>query len=140
MDQAQCISNLHSLYAGASLYVQQNGHWPQIDPSLMATDKKSYAKAWIAALQPMGIQANGWICPTVQRAAGNPDLTQDDNIRIDYLATPFDTKEMTPYRWKSQPWFAENNDFHGCGNLIIFTDGSVRNLNDVSQSLQGSTH
>ena len=30
-----CLSNLKSLYIGASTYMQQQGHWPQIDPRLV---------------------------------------------------------------------------------------------------------
>jgi prepilin-type N-terminal cleavage/methylation domain-containing protein len=134
VEKVRCMGNLRNLYTGASLYVQQNGHWPQIDPGLMSTDKKAYAQAWIATLQPMGIDASGWICPTVQHNAGGPDYLQPDLIRVDYIAFPYDDKQMTPYRWSASPWFVENNDAHGNGNLIIFTDGSVRESADVSKS------
>ncbi len=134
IERVRCTANLRGLYAGASLYVQQNGHWPQIDPGLMVSDKKAYAKAWIAALQPMGIYGNGWICPTLQRMGGGQDFTQEENIRIDYIPMPFDDKAMTPYRWSAAPWFVENSDVHGSGNLVIFTDGSVRDLTDIEKS------
>lgn len=134
VEKVRCMTNLRGLYGACSLYIQQTGHWPQIDPTLMATDKKSYTSAWIAALQPMGISPKNWICPTIQRTYGDPDYTQEDSMRIDYLATPFDDKTYTPYRWSAQPWFVENNDAHGNGNLIIFTDGSIRELEDVRKS------
>jgi len=134
MEKVQCMANLRNLYAGANIYVQQNSHWPQIDAHLLATDKKAYAKAWITALQPMGLAAKNWICPTIQRTGDNPDYLQPDLARIDYIPMPFDNKESTPYRWPSQPWFVENGDIHGNGNLIIFTDGSIRELNDVKAS------
>ena len=134
VEKVRCVANLRSLYAASSLYVQQKGHWPQIDAKLIATDKKAHAKAWIAALEPMGVSANAWICPTIQHNANGPDFLQEDSIRIDYIPMPFDSKEMTPYRWPSQPWFIENSDVHGNGNLLIFTDGTVRELNDVKKS------
>jgi prepilin-type N-terminal cleavage/methylation domain-containing protein len=134
MEKVRCMSNLRGLYGACSVYIQQHGHWPQIDPNLIGTDKKAYTEAWIAALQPMGIAPKNWICPTVQRSSNDPDYTQENSIRIDYIATPFDDKNYTPYRWPSQPWFVENNDAHGSGNLIIFTDGSIRDLNDVKKS------
>jgi len=134
VEKVQCMSNLRNLYAAASGYVQQNGHWPQIDTHLLATDKKAYAAAWIAALQPMGLAPKNWICPTVQRTNNNPNYLQPNLARVDYIAMPFDNKESTPYRWPSQPWFVENGDVHGNGNLIIFTDGSIRELNEVRTS------
>ena len=44
---------------------------------------------------------------------------------------PFDNKPRTPYRWGRMPWFVERADFHGQGQLIIFTDGSVQELKNV---------
>ena len=32
-----------------------------------------------------------------------------------------------------EPWFAEVGDVHGNGNLIIFTDGSISDLNTVAK-------
>lgn len=134
VEKIRCMSNLRGLYGACALYIQQTGHWPQIDPNLLAADKKAYVRAWITTLQPMGIAAKNWICPTIQRSSGDPDYTQEASSRIDYFATPFDDKAFTPFRWASQPWFVENNDAHGNGNLIIFTDGSIRELEDVKKS------
>ena len=61
----------------------------------------------------------------------NPDLTKPENVRVDYMATSFDSKPTTPHQWPRQPWFAEIGDVHGHGNLIIFTDGSVSDLKTV---------
>ena len=43
----------------------------------------------------------------------------------------FDDKPTTPHKWPRQPWFIETANVHGNGNLIIFTDGSVGQSNDV---------
>lgn len=131
VEKARCMGNLRNLYTAANIYVQENGHWPQIDTHLLSTDKKSYAKAWISTLQPMGISPGSWICPTIQQHNNNPDYLRPELVRIDYIPMPFDNKQITPFRWPTQPWFVENGSMHGNGNLIIFTDGSIRELNDV---------
>lgn len=129
--RAQCAANLRSLYIGAELYVQQNGSWPQIPISDSETAEEDYAKAWIAALAPFGPTQKTWICPTVQDLLQNPDLSNPENVRLDYYCTTFDNKPTTPHQWPRQPWFAEVGDVHGNGNLIIFTDGSISDLKTI---------
>ena len=126
--KTQCSANLRSLYTAAELYIQQNGSWPQITMSDSDSAEEDYAKAWIAALAPFGPTQKSWICPTIQNLLGNPDLSDPSNVRVDYVATTFDDKPMTPHRWQRQPWFAETGDVHGNGQLIIFTDGSISEL------------
>lgn len=130
-DRASCVANLKSLYTGAAVYLQQQGQWPQIDPQLVSGDDKAYANAWINALATSGVARTNWICPSVQRLMHSPDITQPDNVRVDYIATPFDTKEMTPYRWPKQPWFVERGSVHGGGNLIIWTNGQIVSLKEA---------
>jgi prepilin-type N-terminal cleavage/methylation domain-containing protein len=130
--RVQCMANLRSLYAATELFIQQNGSWPQITMSDLDSAEEDYAKAWIDSLAPFGPTQKTWICPTIQNLLGNPDLSDPSNIRIDYVATAFDDKPMTPHRWPQQPWFAEVGDVHGNGNLIIFTDGSIRDLKTVA--------
>lgn len=91
--------------------------------------EQNYASEWIAALKPFGVVEKNWICPTVQNLLQNPDYLKPENARIDYFAMSFDDKPMSPHRWPKQPWFVEVGDVHGNGNLIIFTDGSVSDLN-----------
>ena len=67
-------------------------------------------------------------CPSAQRALNNPDVTKPKFARIDYQCTPFDAEPMTPYKWPTQPWFAETGDFHGEGPLMIFCKGNVSSL------------
>jgi hypothetical protein len=129
-DRLKCVENLKTLYTGAANYLAQQGSWPQIDGT---KDKTLYAKQWVAALQPAGIQQINWICPTVQREMGNPDITKGDNYRIDYLATPFDEKPMTPYLWGHQPWFVERGAVHGSGNLLIWANGQIVTLEEALQ-------
>lgn len=127
----QCTANLRSLYTATELYIQTNGSWPQIASD--TDDETEYANAWIAALKPFGPTQQTWICPTMQNLLGNPDLSKPENVRLDYVATTFDNKPLTPHQWPRQPWFAEVGDVHGNGNLIIFTDGSISDLNTVAK-------
>ena len=131
--RVQCMANLRSLYVGANLYVQQNGSWPQIVMSDSDSAEQDYAKAWIAALAPFGPTQNTWICPTVQTLLNSPDLSDPNNVRVDYIAMPFDDKPTTSHQWPRQPWFLETNDVHGNGNLIVFTDGSIQDAKTVAK-------
>jgi prepilin-type N-terminal cleavage/methylation domain-containing protein len=131
--RVQCMANLRSLYAATELYIQQNGHWPQIAMTASENGEQDYANAWIAALAPFGPTQKTWVCPTMQDELGNPDLSNSENVRVDYLATTFDDKPTTPHQWPKQPWFGEAGDVHGNGNLIIFTDGSISDLNTVAK-------
>jgi type II secretory pathway pseudopilin PulG len=130
--RVQCMENLRSLYAATELFIQQNGSWPQIAMSDSDSAETEYAKAWIDALKPFGPIQKTWICPTIQNLLGNPDLSDPANVRIDYAATTFDDKPLTPHQWPKQPWFAETGDVHGRGNLIIFTDGSISDLKTLA--------
>lgn len=130
----QCMSNLRALAAATELYIQQKGSWPQI---AMGDDSDAaeilFARNWIAALAPYGPTQKTWTCPTVQSLLGNPDLTKPENARIDYGMTTFDDKPMTPHQWPRQPWFAEAQNVHGNGQLIIFADGSISDLETVAK-------
>jgi type II secretory pathway pseudopilin PulG len=124
-----CLNNLRNLHAAADLYVQQNGAWPQIN-TVANKDKtdEEMASLWIAALQPFGPTAQTWICPTIQGLLQDPDHSKAENTRVDYIASSFDDKPTTPHEWPRQPWFVENGDVHGSGNLIVFADGSISDL------------
>lgn len=132
MDRVACTNNLKNLYVGANAYVQDKGHWPQINIRTAQSDRIGYAKNWIAALEPYGPTAESWICPTVQRSMDAPDIHDSKSIRVDYLATPFDTIQFTPYRWATQPWFVERGSVHGTGNLLIFSNGEVKSVNELA--------
>ena len=130
--RVQCMANLRSLYIAANLYVQQNGSWPQIAVDDTDSAEEDYANAWISALAPFGPTQKTWICPTVQNLLGNPELSDPLNVRVDYGAMSFDDKPTTPYQWPQAPWFAESQNVHGHGNLIIFTDGSISDVYAVA--------
>ena len=126
MERSKCLANLRNLYASTCTYLQQHGHWPQVDPKGINTGK--YAAQWIDELEPFGISRDNWICPSQQRMMGSPDYKTEKNSRVDYIATNFDDQPRTPFKWRTQPWFAERAAAHGGGVLMIFSDGAVREL------------
>lgn len=128
MERTSCISNLKNLHVAADSYLQDHRMWPQV--GTRGVDAKVVATTWISTLQPYGLTQPNWVCPTMQKQLLNPDLSDPDNARIDYMATPFDRNPMTPMRWSTQPWFVENGDVHGNGNLLVFPDGHVQELGD----------
>lgn len=129
--RVQCIANLHSLYIAADLFLQRNGSWPQIIRNTSDTADADFANAWIDALAPFGPTRQTWICPAVQEILHNPDYLQPQDARIDYFPMSFDDKPTSPHQWPRQPWFIESANVHGNGNLIIFTDSSVGETNDL---------
>ena len=133
-EKVKCTANLRNLYMGAELYRQDQGHWPQIDPAILSSDDRQYYQLWVGALQPYGFGLSNWLCPTNQRLLNNPDMSDPNNLRIDYLATPFDNKTMTPHLWPKQPWFIERGAVHPGGNLLIYTNGQVVSLEEVYSS------
>jgi len=132
-DRAGCVANLKTLYTGAAIYLQQQGSWPQIDPHKMTDGNTAYAQEWINALQTSGVARTNWICPSVQRLLHAPDITLPKNVRVDYIATPFDSKAMTPYLWPKQPWFVESASVHGDGNMLIWANGQIVSLKEAFQ-------
>ena len=125
-DHASCTQNLKGLHVAAANYVTDAKHWPQMDTKL--TGKPELAVIWQEIFRPYGIAPINWVCPSAQRSLGNPDVTKPKFARIDYQSTPFNAEPMTPYKWPTQPWFAETGDFHGDGPLMIFCKGNVSSL------------
>ncbi len=130
-EKTACMSNLRSLYAAASSRVNDAG-WPQIDPADL--HEPAYAKAWIDALAPYGLSAGNWVCPTMQRLLADPDLTKAENIRVDYIAMPFDEHPTSPRQYPKHPWFVETGDVHGEGNFVLFADGTIAPLSEIIQT------
>jgi type II secretory pathway pseudopilin PulG len=130
----QCMANLRSLHTAAELYVQDHGSWPQIPAGEDDDDDQAYSAGWITALKPFGPLEKTWICPAIQSALGNPSFIGAGNARLDYVPMPFDDKPSTPHQSPQMPWFMETGNMHGTGNLVIFSDGSIRDLNTITQA------
>lgn len=133
-ERSKCFSNLTSIYVAGTLYIQDHGSWPQIDPETLNTP--AYPTAWVAAFAPYKIAEKNWACPSVQRMLNDPDLTKPEGHRVDYFGTPFGDERNLPYKYAGQPWFIERADVHGDGQLILFPDGSIKALRDVVRDSQ----
>ena len=57
------------------------------------------------------------------------DRSRRDGLIAAYLS-PLKIPDLFP-GGSRQPWFIETGDVHGNGNLIIFTDGSIAETNNV---------
>ena len=134
LEKTRCIANLRGLHVATSSYLQDHHSWPQI-PVAYDQDQATLATAWIAALNPYGLIQINWICPTIQENLSAPDLSDPNNIRIDYTAFPFGSKPQDPFRYSTQPWYIENADVHGNGNLLIFPDGHSAELVDFLKQM-----
>lgn len=127
-----CTNNLKGLHTAANLYVQEHNGWPQIP---LSAGLEGYTQRWQEALRPYGVQPINWVCPSIQRGQGSPDLSQPENQRLDYRAMPFDSKPRTPYQWSNMPWFTETSNMHGVGQLMIFADGRVLGMREFNASI-----
>jgi type II secretory pathway pseudopilin PulG len=136
LEKAACANNLRQLYVAGSAYVQEYGHWPQVNPILMRSTTHAYDEAWIEDFIPYGVGRASWICPTIERDLGGPDYTQPANYRADYIAMPFDSNRLTPFKWTTAPWFVERGNVHGNGNLVIQSNGAVVELVQVQPPTQ----
>ena len=129
MEKANCTSTMRGIHVAASAYLTDHKMWPQVDAGLLSHDSEEYARQWIAEFAPYGLTEKEWHCPTVERLSDSKRKHgESPKLHIDYIATPFDSREMTPRLWTRQPWFVERGNVHGNGNLMIFMDGSVIEL------------
>lgn len=137
-EAARCSQNLRNLHVALSLYLKEEGHWPQIDPQLISQPKQ-YGQAWMNALEPYGATQEIWICPTVRKALNEQEFANpEDRPTVHYTPTPFDDKPLTPYRWATQPWALEIGDSHGAGALVLFPDGTIEPMSRVTRRVSGS--
>jgi len=132
-DEARCVTNLKNLYVAASGYLQATGSWPQISVQLVTSDPKTYARSWVDALTPYGAPHKVWICPALQRTmhVSMDEIDNDENYRIDFIATPFDDNPTSPRMSSTHPWFVEKSAQHPRGNLLVLTNGTVTSLKDL---------
>jgi hypothetical protein len=108
--------------------MQDRHQWPQPPAGIAPAQLDQW---WIDALSQYGASSKTWICPTFQRLIDANPKNASENPQIHYMPTQFDDKQSTPFKWPTMPWLVEVGNFHGDGNLVIFSDGSVKTLNDV---------
>jgi type II secretory pathway pseudopilin PulG len=127
-DRAKCSANLRNLYLALDTYTQEQMKWPQ-QPDFGITQQIQYEDWWMRTLAPYGMTPNTWQCPAILRLGKIQE--NRTSPRVHYSPTMFDADPRTPYRWSTQPWAIEIANVHGRGALMIFPDGSVRDLDDV---------
>ena len=136
VEKTSCIGNLHGLWVATNSYMQDHHGWPQV-AVIPGGDQATQATAWIDTLQPYGLLQKNWVCPTIQHNMGGPDLSDHDNVRVDYTAFPYGHNVQDPFRYATSPWYVENGDVHGNGNLLIFPDGHSAELVDFFHEMRG---
>ncbi|MFV0337654.1 MAG: type II secretion system protein [Chthoniobacterales bacterium] len=125
--RARCTSNLRFLHGAFNSYTQDNNYWPQLPPDLPKIGRV-YEQWWIDTMKPYGVGEEAWLCPsTKKQAAAAPEK---ERLLIHYSPTQFDAFRRRPYQWSAMPWLVEVGGPHPGGALMIFPDGSVRQIND----------
>jgi prepilin-type N-terminal cleavage/methylation domain-containing protein len=131
-----CVSNLKSLYGAAAAHLSDKGQWPQVSARLINQSPGEYTSRWLDALSPYGITLKQLTCPAA--AASRRNRESDNPAKpdfVDYIATPFGKGADTPFRYLTQPWFAETTGSHGKANLLILGNGEVQELSEIIRSL-----
>lgn len=133
-----CMANLRSLHVSMSAYLSDHKSWPQSDPEANDVEFDNF---WLASMEPYGVTEKGWLCPTIARMTQHDRLKKSEMeqaSRLHYLPTDFDAKPITPHKFPTHPWFMETGGPHGRGNLIIRGDGSLRELQDLIEEIEGA--
>ena len=123
------MANMRSIHLGLSTYLNDNQDvWPQGPPP---TADAAWSEFWIRTLQPQGIEAKTWQCPTIAGLIRTKGDSPFDAASIHYMPTMFVPTRGIARRWPTQPWLVERMDAHGNGALLCFTDGSIKSFNKV---------
>ncbi len=128
----KCMSNLKSLHVALNAQFQDTQRWPQVPENL---DDDGYALFWRRTLAPYGADEGVWRCPTAKRTVERSPA--EEKIEIDYACAEFDDSDFAPFEESRQPWVVESGDFHGEGNLLITTGGSVHSFNSFYRNQTG---
>ena len=126
-EDAACMTNLRSLHASFSSYIQDHGMvWPQNPYALKPeSDPDQEAKWWFETLESYGGTREVWLCPSERR--GFAIDTDDEHYDMTYIPTAFDDTPNRAYQWARQPWLIERGGFHNEGEAnLIMPDGSMR--------------
>jgi len=132
--EAKCMANMRAIHVGLVGYLAEHKEvWPQGPPK---ADDGAWSDFWIQTLDPYGVTARTWRCPTIESLlAGDIGENQPQIGALHYLPTMFDAEPLTAKRLSTpplnQPWLIEAVDAHGLGPLIGFGDGSIKSFQKV---------
>jgi len=132
-DRSKCSANLRNLHIALDTYLQEQTKWPQ-QPDFDITQQTEYENWWMKTMAPYGMTPGTWQCPAVLRLGKLQAHRQSPLIH--YTPTMFDANPSTPRKWNTQPWAVEIANVHGRGALLLFPDGSIRDLDDVLAEAQ----
>jgi prepilin-type N-terminal cleavage/methylation domain-containing protein len=120
-----CIGNMRSIRIALDSYLNDHQQvWPQGPPP----NEEGWAPFWLRTLEPYGITAKTWQCPTLRGYLGEEGLQESP---VHYIPTMFNATPGIARQWSTQPWLIEIADAHGQGPLICFPDGSVKSARKV---------
>jgi len=131
--EAKCMANMRAIHVGLLGYLNDHREvWPQ-GPS--PKEESAWANFWITTLDPYGITAKTWQCPTLAAQFRRGERAPIDGGAVHYSPTMFDDQSYTAKRLSTyplnQPWLIERADAHENGALIVFGDGSIKSFNQV---------
>jgi prepilin-type N-terminal cleavage/methylation domain-containing protein len=139
LDSAACVSNLKTIHAGLSTYLQDhNMVWPQEPNNALGGNSESTGQDnddddgsenwvwWYETLRPYGVTRKSWVCPADRDGREN-DESRPETLAPSYSPTTFDEVPNTAFRWKNTPWIIERGQNHGRGKgpNMILPDGQV---------------
>ncbi len=124
--KAKCLSHLRLIHSGFTGHINDKGNWPQLpeEDKERGLSESEFFEFWVASLEPYGVPEEAWICPSDRRFERLIEQEGKKVFRGSYVATMFDEKAATPFKW-NQPWVMERAGFHRGGAHVLMPDGSV---------------
>ena len=123
--KAKCLSHMRTIHSGIMGYVQEVGHWPQMDVEKWDHTEEEFFKFWVTVTEDHGLNRETWLCPSDRALERKMQKEADpDKYFGSYIPTRFDEHPATPFRW-NQPWVIERGGFHGKGPHVLMPDGSI---------------
>lgn len=122
-EKAKCLSHMRSIHTGLMSYIQDHGHWPQMEEGEYEYTEDEFFNFWVEATEDQGLNPEVWICPSDRPEERKIDPQKE--FYGSYIPVRFDEKPATPFRW-NQPWIIERGNFHGKGAHMLMPDGSIQ--------------
>ena len=127
-EDAACMSNLRSLHASFSSYLQDHSFvWPQspfLQDNADDSSESEEAKWYFEQLKEYGPTRETWLCPSERSKWA--EVNDPDHFDSSYVPSNFDETPNIAYRWSLQPWVIERGGFHDKGQAnAIFPDGHI---------------
>lgn len=131
-ERTKCMNNMRNIHTALAARLQDKNQWPQ-EPMGDNVTQDLLEDWWIQELSGYGITPETWRCPTIDRLVVRKSPT--GRPKVHYTVASFDPHPFTPYKWKTQPWLVEIGNMHGRGALLIFSDGSIRPMDEVVETM-----